>query len=210
MKPGYALALLTLLAACVDPSGMEGKFGTVNPKMYREQITIPITLPPNAPSVFQQYRRLPPIQGNPEGRQEHLGIDFVARSGTPVLAAAPGRVIATEKGPAYGNVVIIDHGTDSRGRRVRSIYKHMKARMVEEGQIVARGQQVGGVGRTGIMSAGINHLHFELLLSEDGTRFDQVDPSAYWSGGVGIAECFAGQSLPERPFRITLPVACRQ
>lgn len=204
-----SLVLLSLLAACADPSGMEGKFGTVNAPMYREQITIRTVLPPDAPSVFQQFRRLPPSRGGPDDRTEHLGIDFVARAGTPVLAAAPGRVTASFRGPGYGNEVVIDHGTDADGKRVRTVYKHMKTRRVAVGDKVVRGQQIGGVGRSGVMASGINHLHFELQVSPDGKRFTPVDPGAWWTGGAGRPACFRGQRPPARPLRITLPVACR-
>ena len=88
----------------------------------------------------------------------HEGIDFPAESGTPVVAAASGKVVFADWHPAYGKMVEIDHGNGLVSR-----YAHTSALFVKEGDLVMRGQQVAAVGSTG-RSTG-PHLHFEVRLN---------------------------------------------
>ncbi len=97
----------------------------------------------------------------------HGGIDFSAVAGTPVFAAAPGRVVLVKQFPIHGNMVIIDHG-----RGVFTGYCHLSKTFIKVGQMVDIDEQIGAVGTTG-RSQG-NHLHFELAIS--GVT---VEPS-YW------------------------------
>ena len=85
----------------------------------------------------------------------HEGIDFVARSGRPIRAAAAGVVVYSAKHPQYGNMVEIDHGNGLVTR-----YAHASKLEVGVGDVVVIGQQVGAVGSTG-RSTG-PHLHFEV------------------------------------------------
>lgn len=87
----------------------------------------------------------------------HSGIDLSARTGTPVKAAAPGRVTAAQTFPIRGNVIILDHG-----RGVFTVYCHLSKFEVEVGQIVNAGDVIGYTGNTG-RSLG-PHLHFELAV----------------------------------------------
>lgn len=97
----------------------------------------------------------------------HGGIDYSAIAGTPVFAAAPGRVALVKAFPIHGNMIIIDHG-----RGVFTGYCHLSKTLVKAGQMVDIDEQIGAVGTTG-RSQG-NHLHFELAIS--GVT---VEPS-YW------------------------------
>jgi murein DD-endopeptidase MepM/ murein hydrolase activator NlpD len=87
----------------------------------------------------------------------HTGLDFPAETGTPILAAAGGVVQSVEYHPAYGNLLIIDHGNGLVTR-----YAHASRIMVKEGDVVRRGQLVAEVGSTG-RSTGA-HLHFEVMV----------------------------------------------
>jgi hypothetical protein len=97
-------------------------------------------------------------------REPHHGVEFSNASGTPVHAAAEGRVIFA--GPDqnavyspwqdfYGNLVVIEHGDD-----LYTLYAHLSRIDVAEGQEVLAGDQIGAVGRTG--GAIGSHLHFEV------------------------------------------------
>jgi murein DD-endopeptidase MepM/ murein hydrolase activator NlpD len=97
----------------------------------------------------------------------HEGIDFPAESGTPVVAAASGKVIESGYQPQYGKIVEIDHGNGLVSR-----YAHASEVYVNEGDLVVRGQKVAAVGSTG-RSTG-PHLHFEVRLNgvpQNPTRF---------------------------------------
>lgn len=87
----------------------------------------------------------------------HLGVDFGARTGTPIYAAASGRVIFAGRKGGYGNVVKIRH----RDGFV-TLYAHMRKFRsgIRSGKRVKKGQVIGYVGSTG-MSTG-PHLHFGL------------------------------------------------
>lgn len=87
----------------------------------------------------------------------HTGLDYSAPSGTPVLAAAGGLVVAQEFHPEYGQLVEVDHGNELVTR-----YAHLSSTAVKKGDLVRRGQRIGAVGNTG-RSTGA-HLHFEVLV----------------------------------------------
>ncbi|MEO8304125.1 MAG: M23 family metallopeptidase [Betaproteobacteria bacterium] len=88
----------------------------------------------------------------------HEGIDFPAERGTPVVAAASGKVIEAGVHPQYGKILTIDHGNGLVSR-----YAHASEVFVNEGDLVVRGQRVATVGSTG-RSTG-PHLHFEVRLN---------------------------------------------
>ncbi len=88
----------------------------------------------------------------------HEGIDFIAETGTPILAAAAGVVVTAEFHPQYGHMVEIDHGNDLITR-----YAHAAEIFVKPGQFVKRGQRIASVGSTG-RSTG-PHLHFEVRIA---------------------------------------------
>lgn len=93
-----------------------------------------------------------------QGIHGYNAVDFGAPIGTPVRAAARGTVIVARAGAwngGYGTYVVIDHGNG-----VQTLYAHLSSIAVVEGQMIAQGDSVGGVGSTG-RSTG-PHLHFEV------------------------------------------------
>ncbi|MEJ6713248.1 MAG: M23 family metallopeptidase [Rhodobacterales bacterium] len=189
---------------------MKQEFGHASRRMYPDQIGIAISLPAEAPSISQLYWRLPKAASNQSGRAEHLGIDITAKRGTSVIAPADGHVIWSFFEPLFGNRVVIDHGKDRQGRRLRSSYWHMSSRSVKVGDTVHRGQKLGGVGNTGVLAGGILHLHFAVLHEADNGKLDEVDPSLFWFGGRGKVVCFdQRKNWPNATFKLTYPVVCR-
>jgi murein DD-endopeptidase MepM/ murein hydrolase activator NlpD len=103
----------------------------------------------------------------PRGRRFHSGIDYPAPTGTPVKAAAAGKVSFAGWSPGgWGNLVTIDHGGG-----VRTLYAHLSRVGVRIGQRVGTGRRIGRVGASG--NATGPHLHFEVRL-----RGAAVDPSS--------------------------------
>lgn len=100
-------------------------------------------------------RRIDPFTGR---TAYHTGLDFQARTGTPILAAAGGVVVTAKQHAGYGNMVEVDHGNNLVTR-----YAHASSITVKKGDLVKRGQEVAKVGSTG-RSTG-PHLHFEVLLN---------------------------------------------
>lgn len=98
----------------------------------------------------------------------HHGVDFSAPMGTPVLATAPGTVIAStdryDGGVKYGKVVLIEHEGG-----LRSMYAHLDSRHVKVGEAVDAGQVIALSGATG-RSTG-PHLHLEAFQGDQ-----RIDP----------------------------------
>ena len=111
--------------------------------------------------------RIHPITGK---AHSHTGIDIPAPSGTPILAAKSGQVVTSGWHDSYGNYVVVDHGNGNS-----TLYAHMSARSVSEGQMVSQGQEVGKVGTTG--SSNGNHLHYEVR-----DNYSRVNPEKKYSG----------------------------
>ena len=91
-------------------------------------------------------------------QQVHLGFDLAVTSAVAVVAANNGRVVHAGYLGIYGNCVIIDHGLG-----VQSLYAHLSSMDVQPGAQVAKGQQIGRSGMTGL--AGGDHLHFTMLVN---------------------------------------------
>lgn len=86
----------------------------------------------------------------------HKGIDLKAKSGTPVLATADGKVIYAGDDGGNGITVRLLH-TDG----YVTAYKHLSKHVVERGDRVILGQEIAAVGSTGLSTA--PHLHYEVL-----------------------------------------------
>lgn len=100
--------------------------------------------------------RLRPAGG---ASHHHEGVDLAAPRGTPVYAVADGKIQFSGVQRGYGNVVYVRH---TNGRDV-TIYGHLSRIDVKANQRVARGDQIGTVGSTGIATG--PHLHFELRVN---------------------------------------------
>jgi len=85
----------------------------------------------------------------------HAGIDIGAGWGSPIVAAADGRVTGAGWAGGYGREVEIAHGAGITTR-----YGHMSAIVAQAGSFVRRGQVIGYVGASGLATAA--HLHFEV------------------------------------------------
>ncbi len=95
----------------------------------------------------------------------HSGIDFAAEKGTPVNAAADGRVFETGWDADCGNYVILEHKNGEM-----TYYANCDEILVEDGREVADGAQIATVGNTG-KSTGA-HLHF--ALSREGRYIEPI------------------------------------
>ncbi|MBW8191106.1 peptidoglycan DD-metalloendopeptidase family protein [Neiella marina] len=100
-------------------------------------------------------RRLHPVTGKV---RPHRGIDYAAKTGTPVLAAGDGKVIKSGYSRLNGNYVFIKHG-----ERYVTKYLHLHKRYVKSGQRVKQGKTIGSVGATGRVTG--PHLHYEFLVN---------------------------------------------
>ncbi|MGH1565537.1 peptidoglycan DD-metalloendopeptidase family protein [Mumia sp. DW29H23] len=123
-----------------------------------------LSYPVNAPITSPYGMRFHPVL---HYWKLHDGTDFGAACGTPVRAAAGGRVVDRYYNAGYGNRVIIAHG-QKRGYSVATTYNHLSRFSARPGERVQRGEIIGYVGTTGY-STGC-HLHFMVLLDGDTTN----------------------------------------
>jgi murein DD-endopeptidase MepM/ murein hydrolase activator NlpD len=100
-------------------------------------------------------RRFHPVQ---KRWQAHNGIDYAAKTGTPVVAAGNGKVTHSTYNKYNGHYVFIQHGNG-----IVTKYIHFSKRAVKKGQRVKQGQVIGYVGATGLAAG--PHLHYEFLLN---------------------------------------------
>lgn len=99
-------------------------------------------------------------------QNRHLGIDIAAPEGTPVQAAADGKVVFSGTENVLGLLVTLDHGGIYMTR-----YGHNGALLVGEGEEVRRGQHIALVGNSGESSG--PHLHYEII--QDGRHRNPRD-----------------------------------
>jgi murein DD-endopeptidase MepM/ murein hydrolase activator NlpD len=113
--------------------------------------------PAAAPRMQRPIAAAPGDPYGPRADGWHPGIDFPAPTGTPVTAAAAGRVIFAGYDDGYGLTVVLDHGN-----QVHTRYAHLSSTTAALGASLAAGQRLGRVGATG--NATGPHLHFEITV----------------------------------------------
>ncbi|QNO29047.1 M23 family metallopeptidase [Sphingopyxis sp. OPL5] len=125
--------------------------------LERTLVAVPSGNPANVLMMSSGFGyRSDPFTG---GGAMHAGLDFRGPIGTPILAAAPGRVSFVGQKSGYGNVVEVDHG-----QGILTRYAHLSGFTATVGQQVTAGEQIARMGSTG-RSTG-SHLHFEVRLND--------------------------------------------
>jgi murein DD-endopeptidase MepM/ murein hydrolase activator NlpD len=136
--------------------------------------------------------RLHPILGY---SRLHQGIDFGAATGSPIMAAAAGKVTFAGWHGGHGNYVQVLHRPG-----LMTAYGHMSRFAVKPGAVVAQGQVIGYVGSTGLSTG--PHLHYEVWVNEK-----PVDPTNIkFTGGTtlsgGELDRFRGAMSRMRALRV--------
>jgi len=107
-------------------------------------------------SGFDMHRRHPILNRI----RAHKGIDYAARTGTPVKAAGDGEIIFCGNKGGYGQVLIVKHDD-----RHETLYAHLSdfRKNLQTGDLVKQGEVIGYVGQTGLATG--PHLHYEFRVA---------------------------------------------
>ncbi|HEX6546813.1 MAG TPA: M23 family metallopeptidase [Bryobacteraceae bacterium] len=124
--------------------------------------------PPAKTESYFADRRSYMYNGKKVDEEVHLGFDLASTVHMPIRAANSGTVIWAQRLGIYGNCIVVDHGYG-----LQTIYGHLSRIDVKPGDVVAKDQQMGLSGQTGM--AGGDHLHFSMQV--DGV---QVNPREWW------------------------------
>ncbi|XWX04962.1 LysM peptidoglycan-binding domain-containing protein [Aggregatilineales bacterium SYSU G02658] len=154
------IALSPSQQALLAPGVEEFELGTLRtlttqistPRAFTGLMSLPAAAPMNAP--FGTRRS---YNGGAVDRY-HNGADFATPPGSPVFAAAPGRIVLADLLNIRGNSVLIDHGWG-----IFTLYAHLNTINVRLGETVAVGQVIGTSGSTGRVTG--PHLHWEVWVA---------------------------------------------
>ncbi len=132
-------------------------------------------VPPRKTKVFANFAetRTYRYAGRDIDTQVHYGYDLASTKQSPVTAANRGVVAFADPLTIYGNTVILDHGLG-----LQTLYAHLSSMEVKVGDEVAKGQELGRTGASGLALG--DHLHFEVLV-----HGVSVTPIEWWDAGLG-------------------------
>ena len=91
-------------------------------------------------------------------QRAHMGVDYAAPTGAPVISVADGVVVESGFSGGFGNMVVVQHNA-----RQSTVYAHLSKIGVRKGQAVKQGDNLGAVGATGWATG--PHLHFEFRIN---------------------------------------------
>lgn len=146
------------------PGGKAAYYDEQGRSLHRFFLASPLKFEPRVTSGFS-YRRLHPVLGI---RRPHLGVDFGAPTGAPVIAVADATVVSAARTRGGGNTVTLRHtgGYESQYLHLSAFAKGLRA-----GMHISQGETIGKVGSTGLATG--PHLHY--VLKKNG---DHINPLA--------------------------------
>lgn len=190
------LTWINIVAPCADGVWRDGwAAGGIDNNVLLSGYTLPVTLeyPLDRPwATSQMFGENPDIycRFNMLG---HNGIDFGCTVGAPVVAVDGGRASHVRSDPSgYGNYIRIDHAWGV------SLYAHLNAQSIVEGQSVSRGQLIGLSGNSGGSTG--PHLHFEVRvqpIDETNGFGGRVDPLPFLPADKVLIPNYVPHSLVE-------------
>lgn len=206
LRPFFSALKDCRLAVGGNPYLLRVRFGLSSVRIFKPGISLPtwmgVTRPDRQIPLYNFFNRVPAprdqgysvrvtfardFRGGRWTYDGHHGTDFAIPVGTPVTAAAPGRVLRVVNHMDHGGLkVCIDHGEG-----LITVSNHLARALVEEGDCVSRGQVVGLAGASGLefilfFPWVAPHLHFDVFLNGrcvDPFAREDSDETPLWRGG---------------------------
>jgi murein DD-endopeptidase MepM/ murein hydrolase activator NlpD len=145
----------------VLPDGKAGYYDENGRSLKRFFLKSPLKFEPRITSRFS-YSRLHPVLNV---RRAHLGIDYAAPVGAPVVAVSHGVVTRAGFSGASGRLVAVRHTSG-----YESLYLHLSSIAVRAGQRVSQGDLLGRVGSSGLSTG----PHLDYRLKKNGTYVNPI------------------------------------
>lgn len=157
-----------------DPATGKVKYYDADGKSVRKAfLKVPFNYDYRISSGFSHSRFHPVLKA----RRPHLGVDFAAPYGTPVLASGAGRVIFAGRKGGNGNLVQIRH---TNGYTTH--YLHLSRIYVRRGQRVSQGQRIGAVGATGLVTG----VHLDYRIQDPRGRYLNPRRQMAWPSDTAL------------------------
>jgi murein DD-endopeptidase MepM/ murein hydrolase activator NlpD len=112
----------------------------------------------------------PAVNPFTQKNQIHRGVDFRAPEGTEVFATADARVVTADENASMGIHIVLQHDDT-----YETVYAHLSALEVQEGETVRSGDLIGRVGNTGLSKG--PHLHYEVHVKGDAVNPEDFLPA---------------------------------
>lgn len=170
----------------LDASGKANYYTPDGQSMQKAFLSTPVDFA-QISSHFDMHRKHPILNRI----RAHKGVDYAARTGTPVKSTGDGTVIFCGRQGGYGQVVVVQHGD-----RYETLYAHLSnfKRGLSEGAKVKQGDIIGYVGQTGLATG--PHLHYEFHVDGEHRNPETVKlPHTLPIDGTLMAD-FKTQALP--------------
>lgn len=137
-----------------DHNGMFNYYSPEGKSMQKAFLSAPVDYA-RISSHFNSHRKHPVLNRI----RAHKGVDYAARTGTPVKSAGNGIISFRGRKGGYGNVMIVKHGD-----HYETLYAHLSnfKKGLEDGDRVKQGEVIGYVGQTGLATG--PHLHYEFRI----------------------------------------------
>lgn len=139
----------------IDKDGYANYYTPDGKALQKAFLTTPVDFA-RISSHFNLHRRHPVLNRI----RAHKGVDYAARTGTPVKATGAGEISFMGRKGGYGQAIILQHGD-----RYETVYAHLSAYKpgLRQGKIVRQGEVIGYVGQTGLATG--PHLHYEFRIN---------------------------------------------
>ncbi len=137
-----------------DENGIANYYTPDGRSMRKAFLTTPVDFA-RISSHFDPHRKHPVLNRI----RAHKGVDYAARTGTPIKSTGDGKITFMGRKGGYGQVVIIEHG-----QHYETLYAHLSnfKRDLKEGDPIKQGEVIGYVGQTGLATG--PHLHYEFRI----------------------------------------------